>query len=328
MKRVLIAGIASQVGGYLADWLLDQGHEVFGLTKPGSGSTLTQLPDRTNKIRMLDGDLFDEQSVSGLIAEARPDEVYNLTAEPSESDDRQARAQAADNAAVAGLQLLSALASQAPTARFFQAGAREMSGRNAEFPPPKTSSALSSTSFGTARWIFHAMARHYRETHGLFVCSGILWDHTSPRTAQDCVSRKIAGAVARIALGLDQELRLDSLSHQREWGFAADYARAVWLTLQAPQPDDYVIATGHAYSVLNFVELAFDHVGLNWRDFVVTDADDQCASFEPLLGDATKAGAQLGWEPQVTFCELVKIMVSTEIEEVRRMLRARYRQAA
>ena len=316
-KRALITGITGQDGSYLAELLLEKGYEVFGLVRRSSTVNFERIGHLQDKIELISGDLLDQKSLVSALQTARPQEVYNLGAQsfvPVSWDQPMLTGE------VTGLgvtRLLEAIRTCDETIRFYQASTSELFGKAQETPQNEQTAFYPRSPYGVSKLYAHWITINYRESYGLFACTGILFNHESPRRGREFVTRKIAHGVARIKCGLDQELRLGNLDSRRDWGYAGDFVRAMWMMLQQDDPDDYVIATGTSRTVGEFCEVAFAHVGLDWRQHVVVDERFlRPAEVYTLLGDATKAREKLGWEPEVGFEEMVQQMVDWELEQV------------
>jgi GDPmannose 4,6-dehydratase len=312
-KRALITGITGQDGSYLAEFLLERGYEVFGLVRRVSSPNDERIAHLHGRITLLSGDLLDEASLVRALQAARPHELYNLAAQSFVQTSFAAPTLTGDVTALGVTRLLEAVRQVDPSIRFYQASSSEMFGNGREVPQCETTPFQPRSPYGVAKLYGHWITRNYRESYGLFAVSGILFNHESPRRGLEFVTRKITAGAARIKLGLAKELRLGNLEAQRDWGFAGDYVRAMWLMLQQEEPDDYVIATGETHSVREFCELAFGALGLDWQQYVVPDpAFTRPAEVDLLQGDASKAREILGWAPQVTFAELVWRMVEAD----------------
>lgn len=314
-KRALITGITGQDGSYLAEFLLEQGYEVIGMIRRSSTVNFERIKHIQDQITLAPGDLMDEVSLIGLLREHRPTEVYNLAAQ---SFVQTSFSQPVFTGEVTGLgvtRMLDAIRIVDPEIRFYQASSSEMFGKVVEVPQRETTPFYPRSPYGVAKVYGHWITVNYRESYDLFACSGILFNHESPRRGLEFVTRKITHGVAQIKLGLANELRLGNLEAQRDWGYARDYVRAMWLMLQQDRPDDYVIATGETHSVRRFCEIAFDHVGLNYEQYVVQDERFyRPAEVDLLVGDASKARDKLGWRPETSFEELVQMMVEADIK--------------
>ena len=316
MKRALITGYTGQDGSYLAELLLDEGYEVFGLVRRRATPGEQNVAHLTGRVTMLPGDLTDQASLFAAVEQSEPDEVYNLAAQSYVGASWAQPEATAQVTGLGALRLLEAVRAVRPTARFYQAGSSEMFG--VALPPQDESTPFHPRSpYGVAKVFAHWATVNARESYGLFACSGILFNHESPRRGLDFVTRKIARAAARASLGLERTVRLGCLDAKRDWGFAGDYVRAMWLMLQQERPDDYAIGTGETHSVAEFAELAFAHVGLDFRDHVVHDpALRRPAEVPLLLADASRAGRELGWQPRVSLTDLVAMMVDAELAAI------------
>ncbi|HAW58645.1 MAG TPA: GDP-mannose 4,6-dehydratase [Bacteroidales bacterium] len=313
-KRTLIAGITGQDGSYLAGFLLEKGYEVYGVVRRSSTLNFERISHIQEKIHLISADLMDQNSLIRALQEADPDEVYNLAAQSFVPTSWEQPVFTGEVTALGVTRLLEAIRLVNPKIRFYQASSSEMFGKAQEVPQKETTPFYPRSPYGVAKLYGHWITVNYRESYGLFACSGILFNHESPRRGLEFVTRKITDGVARIKLGLSNELRLGNLEARRDWGFAGDYVRAMWLMLQQPEPDDYIVASGTTHSVKEFVEMAFSYVGLDWRKYVVVDQKlIRPAEVDLLQGDATKAGQRLGWEPLVSFEELVKMMVDADL---------------
>jgi GDPmannose 4,6-dehydratase len=313
-KRTLITGITGQDGSYLAELLLEKGYEVYGLTRRSSTQTDERIAHLRGKVHMLPGDLLDAQSLMEALEESRPDEVYNLAAQSFVSTSWNQAVLTGEFTGIGVTRVLDALRKVCPKARFYQASSSEMFGKVQAVPQLEDTPFYPRSPYGVAKVYGHWITVNYRESYDLFAVSGILFNHESPRRGLEFVTRKITDAVARIKLGLDSEVRLGNLDAKRDWGFAGDYVRAMWLMLQQEHPEDYVIATGETHSVQEFCELAFSHVGLDWREFVKQDPRFmRPAEVDLLVGDASKARRVLDWAPEVDFKGLVTMMVDADL---------------
>jgi GDPmannose 4,6-dehydratase len=313
-KSALITGITGQDGSYLAEWLLEKGYQVSGMVRRASTENFQRLENLRDRIQLLQGDLLDQTSIASVLDQVRPDEVYNLAAMSFVPTSWQKPVLTAEFTAVGVTRVLDALRQACPKARFYQASSSEMFGKVRETPQTETTPFYPRSPYGVAKVYGHFITVNYRESYSLFACSGILFNHESPRRGLEFVTRKITHGVAKIKLGLATELRLGNLQAKRDWGFAGDYVRAMWLMLQQDEPDDYVIGTGQTHTVEEFVRVAFDHVGLDWKKHVVVDPQFyRPAEVDLLLGNPTKAQKRLGWQPKVTFEQLVTMMVDSDL---------------
>jgi GDPmannose 4,6-dehydratase len=316
-KKALITGITGQDGSYLADYLLEQGYEVHGMVRRTSTETSSRIDHLEGRIRFLQADLLDQQSLVSALVESRPDEIYNLAAQSFVPTSWSQPVLTGEFTALGVTRLLDAMRQVCPEARFYQASSSEMFGKVREVPQTEKTPFHPRSPYAVAKAYGHHITVNYRESYGLFAASGILFNHESPRRGREFVTRKITDGVARIKLGLASELRLGNLDAQRDWGYAGDYVRAMHLMLQHDQPDDFVIATGKTHSIRQFLEVAFGHVGLKWEDYVKQDPRYmRPAEVDQLIGDSTKARNQLGWEPSVSFEQLVVMMVDADLELV------------
>ncbi len=317
-RRALITGITGQDGSYLAELLLDKGYEVTGLTRRTSSYRNERIAHLEARLSLISGDLLDQSSLAAALSEARPHEVYNLAAQSFVPTSWSQPVLTSEFSAVGVTRLLEAIRSVDPTIRFYQASSSEMFGKVREVPQNELTSFYPRSPYGVAKCYGHWITVNYRESYGLYACSGILFNHESPRRGLEFVTRKVTDGAARVALGLASELRLGNTDARRDWGFAGDYVDAMWRMLQQPEPDDYVIATGVAHSVRELVEIAFARAGLDWQKHVVIDPKlVRPAEVDLLLGDASKARDQLGWKPRVAFRELVEQMVDADLERLR-----------
>jgi GDPmannose 4,6-dehydratase len=313
-KRALITGITGQDGSYLAELLLEKGYDVFGVTRRSSTNSFDRIEHIIDRISLISGDLLDEHSLVAAVKESQPDEIYNLAAQSFVPTSWSQAVLTAEFTAVGVTRMLEAMRAAKPDARFYQASSSEMFGKVLETPQTEKTPFYPRSPYGVAKVYGHWITVNYRESYGLFACSGILFNHEAPRRGKEFVTRKVTDAVARIKLGLAKELRMGNLDAQRDWGYAPDYVRAMWLMLQAPDADDYVISTGRTHSVQQLVDIAFSHVGLNWRDYVVLDPKFiRPAEVDKLIGDSSKAREKLGWHPEVSFEQLVGIMVDADL---------------
>ncbi len=320
--KALITGITGQDGSYLAELLLQKGYEVHGMVRRSSTETLERIEHIKHDIHMVQGDLLDEISILHLMEKIQPDEIYNLAAQSFVHTSWNQPLLTGEFTALGVTRMLDAMRIACPKARFYQASSSEMFG--AAKPPQGMDTPFHPRSpYAVAKVYGHYITMNYRESYGLFAVSGILFNHESPRRGLEFVTRKITDGVARIKLGLQKELRMGNLDAKRDWGFAGDYVKAMWLMLQQPEPDDYVIATGKACSVRDFLQMAFSRVGLNYQDYVVVDPKFlRPAEVDYLLGDPSKAEKKMGWKPEVDINGLVNMMVDADLERVRRELKS------
>lgn len=315
MPKALITGITGQDGSYLAEFLLDQGYDVIGMVRRTSTINFHRIAKIQDRITAVPGDLGDQVSMIHLLEEHRPDEVYNLAAQSFVQTSWNQPVFTGDVTALGVTRLLDAIRFVDPKIRFYQASSSEMFGKVVEVPQRETTPFYPRSPYGVAKVYGHWITVNYRESYNMHATSGILFNHESPRRGLEFVTRKITHHVAKIKLGLTDELRLGNLDARRDWGYAGDYVKAMWLMLQQDEPDDFVIATGETHSVEEFLEVAFGHVNLDWHDYVVQDERFmRPAEVDLLVGDPSKAGKKLGWEPAVSFEQLVKMMVDADIK--------------
>jgi GDPmannose 4,6-dehydratase len=313
-KTALITGVTGQDGSYLAEWLLAQGYAVHGVVRRSSSENFHRIEHLRGRLGLHQADLLDQTSLAAVLHRTSPDEVYNLAAQSFVPASWQQPVLTAEFTAVGVTRMLDAVRQACPEARFYQASSSEMFGRVLETPQRETTPFYPRSPYGVAKAYGHYITVNYRESYGMYACSGILFNHESPRRGLEFVTRKVSDGVARIKLGLAGELRLGNLDAKRDWGFAGDYVRAMWLMLQQPQPDDYVVATGETHTVRELVEAAFGCVSMDWRRCVVQDpALVRPAEVDLLIGDAGKARRMLGWKPQVGFADLVRMMVEADL---------------
>ena len=317
-KTALITGITGQDGSYLAELLLGKGYQVYGLMRRLSSPNFSRIAHIANRIILLEGDLTDQSSLGSALQSTQPDEIYNLAAQSFVDTSWKQPSLTGDVTGLGAARLLEAARQFCKDAKIYQASSSEMFG-TAEEPLQNEETKFHPRSpYACAKVYAHHMAVNYRESYGMFVCCGILFNHESHRRGIEFVSRKITDGVARIYHGLAKELRLGNLEAKRDWGHAKDYVEAMWLMLQQEKADDYVIATGQNHSVKEFAELAFREAGLNWEDYVVVDQRfHRPADVQYLRGDASKARRVLGWKPKVTFEQLVSMMVKADLERVK-----------
>lgn len=315
-KTALITGITGQDGSYLAELLLEQGYTVHGVVRRASTPNLERIAHLQDRLTLHPGDLLDQMSLVRIMEIVQPSEVYNLAAQSFVPASWEQPLLTGDVDALGAARVLEAIRTVgAAGIRFYQASSSEMFGRVAEEPQRETTPFYPRSPYGVAKLYAHWITVNYRESYGMFACSGILFNHESPRRGLEFVTRKVTNAAARIKLGLADKLELGNLDAQRDWGFAGDYVRAMWLMLQRDKPKDYVIATGRKHAVRELVELAFGHVGLDWRRHVETKPNLlRPAEVDHLCGDATLARQELGWAPSVSFEELVRMMVEADVE--------------
>jgi len=316
-KRALITGITGQDGSYLAELLLEKGYEVFGAVRRTSAPTLWRIEHLLDRVAIRAADLLDELSLIRVLEEVRPQEFYNLAAMSFVPASWEQPMLTGEFNALGVTRALDAVRQVDSTIRVYQASSSEMFGKVREVPQTELTPFYPRSPYGVAKVFGHYITVNYRESYGMFACSGILFNHESPRRGLEFVTRKVTNGVARIKLGLQDKLALGNLDAKRDWGFSGDYVRAMWLMLQQSEPEDYVIATGVSHSVRDLVEEAFGHVGLDWKRHVVTDpALLRPAEVDHLIGDPTKARLRLGWTPSVDFAGLVRMMVDADLERL------------
>jgi len=319
MKRALITGITGQDGSYLAELLLEKGYEVHGIVRRASTETFERINHLADKIHLHQADLLDQLSIIDVIKASNPSEVYNLAAQSFVPTSWKQPVLTSEFTATGVTRMLEAVKLLGrDTIRFYQASSSEMFGKVQAVPQTETTPFYPRSPYGVAKLYGHWITINYRESYGMYCVSGILFNHESPRRGREFVTRKVTDGVARIKLGLAKELRLGNLDAKRDWGFAGDYVRAMWLMLQQDQPDDYVIATNQTHTVERLVNLAFSVVGLNWKDYVKLDpAFVRPAEVDLLIGSSAKAEKQLGWKPEVSFEELIEMMVLSDLERLK-----------
>jgi GDPmannose 4,6-dehydratase len=316
-RSALITGITGQDGSYLAEFLLEKGYIVHGMVRRSSTISLERIEHIAGRIHLHQGDLLDQHSLVRMLEEIRPNEVYNLAAQSFVPTSWEQPIFTAEVTGLGVTRLLDAIRQVDQSIRFYQASSSEMFGKVRETPQRETTVFHPRSPYGVAKVYGHYITVNYRESYDLFACSGILFNHESPRRGPEFVTRKISQCVAQIRLGLARELRLGNLDAKRDWGFAGDYVKAMWLMLQQSRPDDYVVGSGETHSVAEFVQIAFAHVGLDWRKYVVSDpAFYRPAEVEILLADARKARETLGWRPETKFEDLVMKMVDADLQRL------------
>lgn len=315
MKNALITGITGQDGSYLAELLISKGYKVYGLKRRTATPNYGNIQHILDKVELIPGDLTDMPSLLNAIKISDPDEVYNLAAQSFVGESWGQANYTGQVTALGAANMLEAVRLVKPDARFYQASSSEMFGKVLETPQTETTPFYPRSPYGAAKVYGHWMTVNYRESYGMFACSGILFNHESPRRGLDFVTRKITDAVAKIKLGKQKELRLGNLEAKRDWGFAGDYVEAMWLMLQQDIPDDYVIATGETHTVKEFVEIAFKYAGLDWRKYVIQDPKFmRPAEVDLLLGDPEKAKKKLNWKPRISFEKLVTMLVDYDLQ--------------
>jgi GDPmannose 4,6-dehydratase len=318
----LITGITGQDGSYLAEFLIERGYNVVGMVRRSSRESFERIEHIRDAIELRQADLLDQLSLIRLIEDTRPDEVYNLAAQSFVPTSWNQPVLTAEFTALGVTRMLEAIRLVNPAVRFYQASSSEMFGKVREIPQNELTPFYPRSPYGVAKVYAHGITVNYRESYGIFACSGILFNHESPRRGIEFVSRKVSDGVARIARGLAGDLRLGNLDARRDWGFAGDYVQAMWLMLQQDEPDDYVVATGRTTSVQELVEMAFGFVGLDWRKYVVLDTSfTRPAEVDALVGNASKARQRLGWQPKVGLPELIRMMVEADLARLSRPVR-------
>ncbi|MGA7419522.1 MAG: GDP-mannose 4,6-dehydratase [Acidimicrobiales bacterium] len=320
-KRALITGVTGQDGSYLAELLLDEGYEVIGMVRRSSTVTFERIAHIEDRLTLVAGDLFDEVSMIGILRDHRPSEVYNLAAQSFVQTSWSQPVLTGETTALGVTRVLDAIRTVDPEIRFYQASSSEMFGKVQEVPQRESTPFYPRSPYGVAKVYGHWITVNYRESYNLHASSGILFNHESPRRGLEFVTRKVTHGVARIAAGIDKTLALGNLDAQRDWGFAADYVRAMWMMLQQDEPDDYVVATGETHSVRELVELAFAAAGLDWEKYVTIDERFlRPAEVDLLVGDPRKAEKVLGWHRDVDFPTLVQMMVEADLALMRAKL--------
>jgi GDPmannose 4,6-dehydratase len=315
LKKALITGITGQDGSYLAEFLLLKGYEVYGMVRRSSTINFERISHIQDRLKLMQGDLLDQNSLIEALKISEPDEVYNLGAQSFVPTSWNQPVLTGEFTALGVTRMLEAIRTVNPKIRFYQASSSEMFGKIQETPQNEKTPFYPRSPYGVAKVYGHWITVNYRESYGIFCCSGILFNHESPRRGLEFVSRKVTSAAAKIKLGLQKELRMGNLDAHRDWAFAGDYVEAMWLMLQQNEPEDFVIATGISHSVQDLIQAAFDHLGLDWQEYVKIDPKLlRPAEVDYLVGNAQKAKAKLGWQPKVTFEELVKMMVDSDLQ--------------
>jgi GDPmannose 4,6-dehydratase len=315
MPTAIVTGVTGQDGSYLADYLLARGYQVVGMVRRSSTVTFGRIEHIQDDIEIIQGDLHDQSSLVSVIEEYCPDEVYNLAAQSFVPTSWKQPVLTGEVTALGVTRMLEAIRLVKPDTRFYQASSSEMFGKVREVPQTEATPFYPRSPYGVAKVYGHWITVNYRESYNLFACSGILFNHESPRRGFEFVTRKITHGVARIKLGLADELHLGNLDARRDWGFAGDYVEAMWLMLQQEQPDDYVVCTGTTHSVREFCEAAFSHVGLNYQDYVVQDPRFyRPAEVDLLVGNPQKAREKMGWQPKISFEKLIQMMVDADLQ--------------
>jgi GDPmannose 4,6-dehydratase len=320
-RKALVTGITGQDGSYLAEFLLEKGYQVYGLVRRSSTINFERINHLQDRIELIPGDLLDQSSLITALQKSEPHEVYNLAAQSFVPTSWTQPVLTGEFTALGVTRIIEAIRVVNPEIRFYQASSSEMFGMVESSPQTETTRFYPRSPYGVAKLYGHWITVNARESYGLFACSGILFNHESPRRGIEFVTRKVSYSVARIKLGLQQKLKMGNLDSGRDWGFAGDYVRAMWLMMQEDQPQDYVIATGVTHTVKRLIELAFDHAGLDYRNYVEIDQElFRPAEVHHLLGDFSKARKQLSWEPLVKFDELIRMMVDSDLELVSKSL--------
>lgn len=323
-KKALITGITGQDGSYLADLLLEKGYEVTGMVRRSSTEKFERIEHIKDKVDIQQADLLDQYSIIKLLNKVQPDEIYNLAAMSFVPTSWNQPVLTAEFTAIGVTRMLEAIHAVNPRIRFYQASSSEMFGKVREVPQSEKTPFYPRSPYGVAKVYGHWITVNYRESYDIFGVSGILFNHESPRRGLEFVTRKVTYNAAKIKLGLEKEIRMGNLDAKRDWGYAGDYVKAMWLMLQQPEPDDYVVATGEPHSVQELMEVAFSYLDLDYRDFVVIDKQFiRPAEVDLLVGDSSKARKILGWKPDVDFAGLVKIMVDADLELVKKEIRNR-----
>jgi GDPmannose 4,6-dehydratase len=313
-KRALITGVTGQDGSYLAELLVEQGYEVVGMVRRSSTVNFERIAHIQDQVTLVAGDLLDESSLIGVLRDHRPHEIYNLAAQSFVQTSWSQPVLTGETTALGVTRMLDAIRTVDPEARFYQASSSEMFGKVLEVPQRETTPFYPRSPYGVAKVYGHWITVNYRESYDLFACSGMLFNHESPRRGLEFVTRKVTNGVARIQAGLDEKLALGNLDAQRDWGFAGDYVRAMWLMLQQDSPDDYVVATGETHSVRELCDVAFGVVGLDWEEHVIIDDRFlRPAEVDLLVGDPSKAERELGWQREIDFPTLIQSMVEADV---------------
>jgi len=319
-KTALITGITGQDGSYLAEFLLDRGYNVVGMVRRSSTVNFGRIEQIQDQLTLAHGDLLDQTSLIDIMAEHKPDEIYNLAAQSFVPVSWQQPVLTGEFTALGVTRMLEAMRSIVPEARFYQASSSEMFGKVREVPQSEQTPFYPRSPYGVAKVYGHWITVNYRESYDLFACSGILFNHESPRRGLEFVTRKVTHGVAQIKLGLAHELHLGNLDARRDWGFAGDYVKAMWLMLQQDQPEDYVVGMGETHSVRELCQVAFGHVGLDWETYVVSDpAFYRPAEVDMLVSDPTRAKEDLSWEAEVSFEGLIQMMVDADLEHLKQV---------
>lgn len=321
MRKALITGITGQDGSYLAEFLLDKGYLVIGMVRRTSTTNFDRIRHIQDRLTLVQGDLLDQISLVDIMKEHEPDEIYNLAAQSFVPTSWKQPVLTGEFTALGVTRMLEAMRMVVPDARFYQASSSEMFGRVREVPQNEHTPFYPRSPYGVAKVYGHWITVNYRESYGLFACSGILFNHESPRRGLEFVTRKVSHGAAKVKLGLAEQLPMGNLEAERDWGFAGDYVKAMWLILQQDEPEDFVVATGKPHSVRRLLEIAFDLLDLDYRDYVKVDPRFiRPADVDQLVGDATKAREKLGWKPEVPFDELIKMMVDADLALMKRSM--------
>lgn len=324
----LITGITGQDGSYLAEFLLDKGYEVYGMVRRSSTENFERIQHIRERLTLIQGDLLDQMSLISILQESQPDEVYNLAAQSFVPTSWNKPVLTAEFTALGVTRMLEALRLVKEDARFYQASSSEMFGKVKEIPQTEETPFHPRSPYGVAKVYGHFITVNYRESYDLFACSGILFNHESPRRGYEFVTRKVTDGVARIKLGLTDELRMGNLDAKRDWGYAGDFVEMMWMMLQQDQPEDYVVATGETHSVQDLIEVAFGYAGLDWEQYIKIDPRFvRPAEVDMLIGDPSKARKQLGWKPRVSFKEMIEMMVDSDLKIVQEEIDAGKRAA-
>jgi len=323
-KKAMITGITGQDGSYLSELLLEKGYQVYGMVRRSSVENFDRIEHIKDKLRLIQGDLTDQSSLDEAIKTVKPDEVYNLGAQSFVPTSWNQPVLTADVDGLGVTRILGAIQKHKPDTKFFQASSSEMFGKVREVPQTETTPFYPRSPYGVSKTYGHYITVNYRESYGIFACSGISFNHESPRRGLEFVSRKVTDGVARIKLGLAKSLSMGNLDAKRDWGFAGDYVKAMWLMLQQEKPEDFVIATGETHNVKELIQTAFSYVGLDWEKYVVVDRKLlRPAEVDFLVGNPAKAKKKLGWKPEVSFKQLVEMMLDADIKLLKEQKRGR-----
>jgi GDPmannose 4,6-dehydratase len=317
MKRAFITGITGQDGSYLGDYLLEKGYAVYGMVRRSSSQHFDRIQHILDRVELIEGDLTDQSSLDDAIKSIAPDEVYNLASQSFVPTSWNQPVLTADVTGTGVTRMLEAIRKHKPDAKFYQASTSEMFGKVRETPQNENTPFYPRSPYGVAKVYAHWITINYRESYNIFACSGICFNHESPRRGLEFISRKVTDGVARIKLGLANKLKLGNLEARRDWGFAGDYVEAMWLMLQQDRPEDYVLATGESHSVRDLVKVAFDSVGLSAEPYIVVDPKlFRPAEVDILIGDGSKAKAKLGWTPTLSFDQMICMMVEADLKRL------------